>query len=145
MNSTSPSQTETNLSYFEHDADIGIIGRGATIEQSFEAAARVMFAVITNTDAVEPRTAIAIEFEESDPELALVTWLNLILGKVREFGMVFSHFHLKRENSHWRGELRGEPWRDDLERGTEVKGATLTMLSVKQIGEFWEARCVIDV
>ncbi|MDE2366260.1 MAG: archease, partial [Betaproteobacteria bacterium] len=32
-----------------------------------------------------------------------------------------------------------------LERGVEVKGATLTMLSVKQAGAIWEARCVVDV
>lgn len=145
MNSTSSPQAETNTSYFEHDADIGIIGRGVTIEQSFEAAARAMFAIITNLDAVEPSTVVTIEFEESDTELALVTWLNLILGKAREFGMVFNYFHLEHSNDHWQGELRGEPWRNELERGTEVKGATLTMLSVKQTGGFWEARCVIDV
>ena len=31
--------------YFEHDADIGIIGRGATVEQAFEAAARAVLAL----------------------------------------------------------------------------------------------------
>jgi SHS2 domain-containing protein len=32
-----------------------------------------------------------------------------------------------------------------MERGTEVKGATLTMLSVRRADGGWEARCVIDV
>jgi SHS2 domain-containing protein len=32
-----------------------------------------------------------------------------------------------------------------MERGVEVKGATLTMLSVKQVEAGWEARCVVDV
>lgn len=132
-------------SYFEHDADMGIIGRGMTVEQSFEAAAQAVFAIITNLEAVQPVIAVAIEFEETDLELALVIWLNLILGKSRELGMVFSRFHIQHQGNQWHGKALGEKWRDGLERGVEVKGATLTMLSVKQIGSVWEARCVVDV
>jgi len=132
-------------SYFEHDADMGIIGRGLTLEQSFEAAAHAVFAIITNIESVKPDIAVAIEFEESDPELALVVWLNQILGKSRELGMVFSHFYIEHHDHHWRGKALGEKWREELERGVEVKGATLTMLSVKQLGPIWESRCVVDV
>lgn len=110
-------------SYFEHDADIGIISRGLIIEQSFEAAAHAVFAIITNIEAVHPRTVVALEFEESDLELALVVWLNLILAKAREFGMVFSHFYLQRQNDHWHAKATGEKWRDGLERGVEVNCA----------------------
>lgn len=132
-------------SYFAHDADIGIIGRGLTIEQSFEAAALAVFAIITNLEVVQPATAVVIEFEESDPELALVIWLNLILGKSRELSMVFSHFYIQRQGNQWHGKVLGEKWHDGMERGVEVKGATLTMLAVKQIGPIWESRCVVDV
>ncbi len=131
--------------YFEHDADIGVIGRGATVEQAFEAAAQAVFAIITPVDVVQPQTTVSIEFEEADLELALVTWLNLLLGKSRELGMVFSRFHLRHQGNKWHGEVSGEKWNDSLERGVEVKGATLTMLSVKQTGATWETRCVVDV
>ncbi len=131
--------------YFEHDADIGIIGRGSTIEQAFEAAAQAVFAIVTNLDGVQPQSSVVFEFEEDDLELALVTWLNLLLGKARELGMVFCRFYIQRRGNQWHAEVRGEPWRTDLEHGVEVKGATLTMLSVKQIGASWEARCVVDV
>lgn len=134
-----------NSSYFEHDADVGIIGRGITIERSFEAAALAVFAIITSLELVQPSTEVTIEFEESDAELALVTWLNLILGKARELGMVFSHFYVQRQDDHWYGKMLGEKWHNGLERGVEVKGATLTMLSVKQSGPMWESRCVVDV
>jgi SHS2 domain-containing protein len=30
-------------------------------------------------------------------------------------------------------------------RGTEVKGATLTALSVRHDAQGWQARCVVDV
>jgi protein archease len=59
---------------------------------------------------------------------------------------VFRRFELSRDGSRWTGRAWGETWRADLERGTEVKGATLTMLSVRQsAGAGWEARCVVDV
>lgn len=134
-----------STSYFEHDADIGIIGRGLTIEQSFEAAAHAAFAIMTGLEAVHPVDAVIIDFDEPDVELALVVWLNQIFGKARESGMVFSHFYIRRDGDHWRGKILGEKWRAGLERGVEVKGATLTMLSVKQIGPIWESRCVVDV
>lgn len=132
-------------SYFEHDADIGIIGRGNTLEQAFETAAQAVFGIVTPLDKVQPQTSVKIEFEESDEELALVTWLNLLLGKARELGMVFSRFHVQRRENLWSAEALGEKWREDLERGVEVKGATLTMLSVKQTEAMWEARCIVDV
>mgnify|MGYP001584056044 CR=1 FL=1 len=124
-----------NSSYFAHDADIGIIGRGLTVEQSFEAAALAVFAIITNLEAVQPATAVVIEFEESDPELALVIWLNLILGKSRELSMVFSHFHIQHQGNQWHGKVLGEKWHDGLERGVEVKGATLAMLAINSTPE----------
>jgi SHS2 domain-containing protein len=31
--------------YFDHDADVGIVGRGSTLEEAFEAAARATFAL----------------------------------------------------------------------------------------------------
>lgn len=131
--------------YFQHDADIGIIGRGTTLEQAFEAAAQAVFAIVTDLALVQPSSTLTLEFEETDPELALVTWLNLLLGKAREQGMVFSRFHVQHHGSQWRAEAVGEKWHAGLERGVEVKGATLTMLSVKQTGAMWEARCIVDV
>lgn len=131
--------------YFAHDADIGIIGRGATLEQAFEVAAQAVFGIMTRLENVQPETTITIEFEETDRELALVTWLNLLLGKARELGMIFGRFRLQRQGNQWRAEVSGEKWREGLERGVEVKGATLTMLSVKQAETMWEVRCIVDV
>jgi SHS2 domain-containing protein len=131
--------------YFAHDADIGVVGRGATIEEAFESAATGMFAIMTELPAVRREQTVRIEFEEADIELALVRWLNLLLATAREHGMVFAEFRLERDGVVWRGSATGERWRRDLERGTEVKGATLTMLKVGQSGNEWDARCVVDV
>lgn len=140
----SPESAEPQA-YFEHDADIGVIGRGATLEEAFEGAARATFAIMTDIERVHATESITIEFEEADEELALVRWLNLLLGSAREHGLAFGRFWIERDGVRWRGGAGGEPWRPQLERGVEVKGATLTMLVVKRLGDVWEARCVVDV
>ena len=131
--------------YFEHDADMGIVGHGGSVEEAFETAAAAMFAIMTELAAVRRERTVQIEFEEADIELALVRWLNALLAAARENGMVFSEFRLERDGVVWRGSASGESWRDDLERGVEVKGATLTMLSVARTQAGWEARCIVDV
>lgn len=133
------------FSYFDHDADVGVIGRGATIEEAFEAAARATFALMADLEQVRPVETLALDFEEADVEIALVRWLNLLLALSHERGLVFSRFWIERDGVIWRGGASGEPWRPGLDRGVEVKGATLTMLQVKQGAAGWEARCVVDV
>lgn len=131
--------------YFDHDADVGIVGRGASMEAAFVAAARAAFALTCDLDAVEARERIEIEFEETDPEFALVVWLNLLLAHANERGLALARFELSRDGPRWRGAAWGEPWRDGIERRTQVKGATLTMLAVGRTDSGWEARCVVDV
>jgi SHS2 domain-containing protein len=124
---------------------MGIVGRGPTLESALEAAAEATFALMVHLPAVRPITAVRFTFEEADRELALVTWLNQLLAEARVAGLILGQFQLRRDGDRWFGEGCGEPWRNDLERGVEVKGATLTMLSVKPIAGGWEARCVVDV
>ena len=51
--------------YFEHDADIGVVGRGATIEEAFEAAAAATFGIMADLSAVRPERSVALDFEEA--------------------------------------------------------------------------------
>ncbi len=131
--------------YFEHDADIGIIGRGGTLERCLESAAEATFAIMADPAAIEPRQQVKVEFEESDPDFALVAWLNGLLGAARERGLALGRFRLQRRGDHWSGLAWGMPWKAGQDRGTEVKGATLTMLSVREREGVWEARCIVDV
>jgi SHS2 domain-containing protein len=131
--------------YFEHDADVGVCGRGPTVEDAFAEAARATFAIQADLGSVQRRERVDIEFEEDEIELALVRWLNALLAASRDRGLALREFGVAREGGHWRGWAEGERWHDGLARGTEVKGATLTMLSVIRSDAGWEARCVVDV
>lgn len=131
--------------YFDHDADIGIIGRGDSLESCFANTARVMFSLMVDIEKIHSLQIISFEFEEADVELALVTWLNLLIAESQEHGLIFGDFRLRHEGQMWKATVAGEPWRDNMERGIEVKGATLSMLSVKKVNHTWEARCIVDV
>lgn len=133
-----------NFSYFDHEADIGVIGTGDTLEAAFVAAATATFAIMTDLANVKPLHKIHFEFTESDDEFALVIWLNRLLTESKRRGMIFGEFHLQHKNHQWQGEALGETWRDEHTRGTEVKGATLTMLQVKK-NSLWHVQCVVDV
>jgi SHS2 domain-containing protein len=135
--------------YFDHEADIGIIGRGPTLEAAFENAAQNTFAIMANPSTIEKTHSITLHFQETDRELALVTWLNLLIGHARAQGLIFNEFHLQKteenQQTFWQGTAWGSLWQDNIERGVEVKGATLTMLKVDRVGDQWDVRCVVDV
>jgi SHS2 domain-containing protein len=131
--------------YFDHGADIGIVGRGASVESAFAQAAAATFAIMAEPQSVVPSAQVEVEFDEDDVELALPRWLNALLAAARENGIVLGRFTLRRDGTRWQGSARGEPWSERHARGTEVKGATLTALSVRRIDGGWEARCVVDV
>ncbi|UCE20114.1 MAG: archease, partial [Gemmatimonadota bacterium] len=54
--------------YFDHQADIGIVGFGASLQEAFEEAAVAMFDLIVDVSRVEPRDEIAIECQAADKE-----------------------------------------------------------------------------
>ena len=137
--------TQTRYSYFEHEADMGIVGCGNTPEAAMQAAAEATFALMADLDQIRPSRSVEVAFDEPDTDFALVVWLNRLLAEARSEGLALGRFRLEHEGSHWHGTGTGEPWRRDLERGVEVKGATLTMLAVRPSAGGWEARCVVDV
>ncbi|WP_341873970.1 archease [Coxiella endosymbiont of Ornithodoros amblus] len=69
---------------------MGIIGFGETIEKAFIDIAEAFFVImLEDLSRVKQEVSVAIEFEESDTELALVTWLNLLAAQARFYFSVW--------------------------------------------------------
>lgn len=133
--------------HFDHDADIGVRGLGATRDAAFENAARALTAVVTPPERVQEWHSIDVTCSAPDDELLLVEWLNALIYQMAVRGMLFSRFRVRIEGSVLSGRAWGEPV-DPLrhEPAVEVKGATLTCLRVAQeADESWLAQCVVDV
>ena len=131
--------------FFTHDTDIGIIGRGVSVESSFEEIANVMFSLLIDLENIHQTQVLSFEFQAEDNAFALVTWLKLLLDKANERQLIFCDFRLKREGNLWKATVAGAPWRNDAQHKHEIKGVMLERLSVAKIDHLWEARCVVDV
>jgi tRNA nucleotidyltransferase (CCA-adding enzyme) len=133
--------------HFEHGADVGVRGIGATREQAFEQAALAMTAVITEIDRVQLRERVEIACRDPDPELLLTDWLNAIVFEMATRRLLFGRFAVDIQGDRLAAVAEGEPV--DVQRhhpAVEVKGATLTQLKVAQQPDgSWVAQCVVDV
>jgi tRNA nucleotidyltransferase (CCA-adding enzyme) len=133
--------------HFEHKADVGVRGIGATKESAFEQAALAMLAVITNPELVRPSRRTEIRCKAPSDELLLVEWLNALVLQTATAKMLFSRFKVAINGHRLRAKVWGE--RVDVSRhepAVEIKGATYTELSVQQdAAGHWITQCVVDV
>jgi len=132
---------------FEHQADIGVRGRGASQAEAFANAARAMMSVITDLSSVVDNEQVDVRCEAPDVELLLVDWLNAVVYEMATRHMLFGRFAVELEA----GALTGHMWGEHVDRhrhapAVEVKGATYTGLSVHQDQSgHWVAECIVDV
>jgi SHS2 domain-containing protein len=133
--------------HFPHQADVGVRGLGATLEQAFEQTALALTAVITDLEIVAPKDVLQISCMAPNAELLLVDWLNSLIFEMVTRNMLFSRFEVHLDENH----LDATVWGEALEvarhhPAVEIKGATYTALKVaKQPDGGWLAQCVVDV
>ncbi len=133
--------------HFEHQADIGVRGFGATVEAAFEQAALAVVAVMVPLERVAPLIRIEVQCEAPDIELLLADWLNCLVCEMASRNMVFSRCCVRLQGLRLKGELWGEPMDPARhEPAVEVKAATYYELKVWQDehGQ-WGGQCVVDV
>ena len=131
--------------YFEHQADVGIIGIGNTLEEAFVEGAKAMFQVMCEIKDVEAKEEVKIEVDASDQETLFVEWLNALLAQKDIKDMLFSDFDVKIEGNTLKGVARGETMDlDKHEVKTEVKAATYSQLKIVKDKDY-KVQCVVDV
>ncbi|MDD5153123.1 MAG: archease [Desulfovibrionales bacterium] len=131
---------------FEHGADVGIRGKGRTLEEAFANGAKALFALMADLSTIEPRKEIQVECTAPDIETLFMVWLNQLIALADIEKMVLCEFSVTIKDKNLTATARGEsisPRKHDL--GVEVKGATFTMLRVFQEAGYFVAQCVVDV
>ena len=81
--------------FLEHQADIGILAEGKTIEESFSEGAKAMFEVMVDLDKVNPTKSVNIECKANSLENLFIEWLNELLAQQDMNDFTFSKFELK--------------------------------------------------
>lgn len=136
----------TRWEHFEHGADVGVRGYGASKAGAFEQAALALTAVVADPAAVRPLERIELACEAPDDELLFAEWLNALVYEMSTRKMLFSRFAVRLEGAR----LAAEAWGEAVDAArhqpaVEVKGATYTMLRVAREGAGWVAQTVVDV
>ncbi|RLI67777.1 archease [Candidatus Heimdallarchaeota archaeon] len=133
--------------YFEHEADVGIVGIGKTLEEAFEEAAKAMFNVEVDISRVECKEKVEVECSADNVEELFIEWLNSLLAEADMRNMVFSEFGITELSEHYlKGYACGEKL--DAEKHkvkTEVKAATYSQLKIEEKDGLFYVKCVVDV
>lgn len=136
----------THWEHYEHGADIGVRGLGASKAQAFEQAALALTAVITEPRGVAARETVQIQCEAPDDELLLADWLNALIYEMAVRRLLFGQFQVEIDGHRLRAQARGEAASVARHHpAVEVKGATYTTLRVAPVEGGWLAQTVVDV
>jgi SHS2 domain-containing protein len=136
--------------YFEHAADVGVRGFGASPEEAFEGAARALFRLVSKRLVPGGESGPEeIHCEASDVEELLVSFLNELISVFDAKRLVFGRFELTISQgppARLQGRAWGQPFDPERHESTvDPKGATYTALRVARDDGRWTAQCVVDV
>lgn len=133
--------------FFEHTADLGLRVRAPTLDELFVEAARALFAAILDDPSqAAPREAISVRLEETDRELLLFDWLNMLLFRFETEHRVFGRFEAHVAD----GRLEATAWGEMLDPARhalnhEVKAITYHGLRVEPDADGWLAEFIVDI
>jgi SHS2 domain-containing protein len=137
--------------HFEHEADVGVRGRGDTPARAFSEAAGALFSLLCeDLSAIRPAVAVPVTCEAANLDELLVAFLNELLFLFDSRRMVFGVFDVRIDETadglRLTATARGEPFDPRRHEFTVLpKGATFTALAVKEEDGEWVAQCVVDV
>jgi SHS2 domain-containing protein len=133
--------------HFEHKADIGIRGYGATPAEAFAQCALALTAVITDPALVEPRVPVAFTCAAPELDALLLEWLGALLLEMDRKKLLFRRFEVRIADGRLTATAWGETVEPDRHQpAVEVKAATYHALAVRQLADgAWLAQCVVDV
>jgi len=145
----------------EHEADMGIVGIGSTVEEAFQEGARAMFSIMINLDKIVPTKFIEISCEADSIDILFVEFLNKLLAEINMSEMFFSKFEVKIEKTKpnaqrptpnalekyiLTGKAYGEPIdKEKHQAKVEVKAATYHGLKYEEKEGKHYIQCVVDV
>ncbi|MBI4552167.1 MAG: archease [Candidatus Latescibacteria bacterium] len=137
--------------YLDHEAEIGVLSTGRTLEEAFADGARGMLEVMVDVATISPDEVVPFECAAADLPSLFIALLNELLYQMETRRLFFADVVIRAVDTdasghRLTGEARGE--RIDLEKHavrTEVKAPTYYGLLVERVGEEYWVRCVLDV
>ncbi len=117
---------------FEHTADTGVIAYGKDLKEAFINAARGMFSIITDINAIENLDSRKISITSSDRESLLVNWLNELIYLFDVDNLLLGKFEITHlDDTSLSAVAYGQKADPEIhELKTGIKAATYHMLEI---------------
>ena len=136
---------------FDHTADVGFELEAPTPGALFDEARRALLMTVFERPLESGEDEDSVRLSAPDLETLLVRWINELVFLIQGDGFVPIHSDVRIEDSggedfSLEASLTGAPL--DLEHHGwqgEIKSTTFHGLDVKQGGEVWRARVILDV
>ena len=131
-------------------ADIAFEAEGESVEEVFRGSTQAILETMANPSTVSGGWERTIERSDVDPSTLLFDWLSEVVYWKDAEGVVFREapLTLTREGDVWllHARLIGAPVDyQTQELHADVKGVTKHLYELKQIGNGWKVRVVLDV
>lgn len=138
-----------SYSYFDHEADIGIVGEGTTLEEAFQDGALAMLNLICEFDG-ELDHSLEVEMEAEDLESLWIVFLNHILAQMDILNLFFRSCEIRKIRAIsgkfvLRGSIKGISRERSVVTCHEVKAATYCRVEVVSQPGRCKVQCVVDI
>jgi SHS2 domain-containing protein len=131
----------------DHTADVLVEVSAPDLAGLFAEAARSLFHILTDLEAVRPRDCLSVSVEAEDTEQLLVSWLSELLFLHETEQWLFSRFEMTAmEEQRVEAQVWGErldPRRHPIDR--EVKAVTYHRLGLVREGDMLKTAVVFDL
>lgn len=147
MASSDAANTLPPYTLLEHTADIGLEGRGGTLEELFANCGTGMFSLVTDLSLVKEKEAREVELEAPDYESLLVRWLSRLLYFLDAEEMLFKRFDIQQMAGF---SLKATAWGEAIRRDAHdlrlaIKAVTYHKLEVERMDGGWRAQVYFDI
>jgi SHS2 domain-containing protein len=133
--------------FFDHTADIGIRGRGATLAELCVAMAQGLTELIAEDSPLQAVDARSIDLSAADAEALLLSWLKELLFWFSTDRFLPVRYELTEVTpTRLQGRVIGEAFDPDRHtQGREVKAITRHALAVRQDAQGWSGEAIVDI
>jgi len=140
-----------SFSYLDHEADVGVVGMGDTVEEAFEQGALAVLDLMADVGGVREIAERKIECRAPELSMLFVELINELLAERDIADLLFARIsvaRIGRSDAGYRLRARAygeplDPQRHELR--TEVKAATYSGLEFEEREGAYRVQCVVDV
>lgn len=139
------------LTEIDHTGDIGLQIRAPSLERLYARAAVGMFGVLTDVEAVQDRTSIAVEVTAPDREALMVRWLSELNFVHTTRNWLFRRFDVElTAGGDDEVRLEATSHGETIDRSrhtvfTEIKAVTFHGMAIEETGDGWTVQVIFDM